>query len=66
MSYAVSGELAATSSAGSASSASGSIRLPKLGLTKFSGDVLKWQELSDIFTASIHDHPSLSDVQKLT
>ena len=40
------------------------IKLPKLELPKFSGNVLKWQEVWDSFEASIHKNPNLQPVDK--
>jgi len=40
------------------------IKLPKLELQKFNGDVLKWQEFWDSFDASIHRNPNLQPVDK--
>ena len=40
------------------------IKLPKLELQKFDGDILKWQEFWDSFEASIHRNPSLQPVDK--
>ena len=41
------------------------VNLPKLKLPIFSGDVLKWTEFSEMFSASV-DAADLSDIQKLT
>ena len=40
------------------------IKLPKLELLKFSGNVLKWQEFWDSFEASIHKNPYFQPVDK--
>ena len=42
-----------------------SARLPKLDIPSFSGERLKWTELSDPFKAPVHLFMSLSDVEKL-
>ena len=41
-----------------------SIRLPKLELKKFDGDILKWQEFWDTYESTIHNNPSLEKVDK--
>ena len=41
------------------------VKLPKLELMKFDGNVLKWQEFWDSFETTIHDNTSLQDVDKL-
>ena len=41
------------------------IKLPKLELTKFDGDLLKWPEFLDFFQTTIHNNHSLDDVDKL-
>ena len=41
-----------------------SIKLPKLELQKFNGNILKWQEFWDSFEASIHKNPNLQPVDK--
>ena len=40
------------------------IRLPKLELKKFGGNILKWQEFWDTFEATIHNNPSLQSIDK--
>ena len=40
------------------------IKLPKLELQKFNGNILKWQEFWDSFEASIHKNPNLHPVVK--
>ena len=40
------------------------IKLPKLELQKFDGNILKWQEFWDSFEASIHRNPNLQPVDK--
>ena len=40
------------------------IKLPKLELQKFNGNILKWQEFRDSFEASIHKNPNLQPVVK--
>ena len=42
------------------------VNLPKLKLPIFSGDVLRWAEFSDMFSASVDTQVILSDVQKFT
>lgn len=41
------------------------VKLPKLELMKFYGDLLKWPEFWDSFESSIHDNPSLFPVDKM-
>ena len=40
------------------------VRLPKLELKKFDGNVLKWQEFWDTFEATIHNNPTLQPIDK--
>ena len=40
------------------------IKLPKLELQKFNGNILNWQEFWDSFEASIHKNPNLQPVDK--
>ena len=40
------------------------IKLPKLELQKFNGNILRWQEFWDSFEASIHRNPNLQPVDK--
>ena len=40
------------------------IRLPKLELKKFGGEILKWQEFWDTFQASVHKNSSLQLIDK--
>ena len=42
----------------------GTIKLPKLELEKFHGDIFKWQEFWDSYEATIHKSNSLSSVEK--
>lgn len=42
------------------------LKLPKLELPKFHGDVLKFQSFWDQFEAAVHKNPDLPDVQKFT
>ena len=42
------------------------VNLPKLKLPIFSGDVLRWAEFSDMFSASVDTQVTLSVVQKFT
>ena len=42
------------------------LKLPKLELPKFHGDVLKFQNFWDQFEAAVHKNPDLPDVQKFT
>ena len=42
------------------------VRLPKIEIPKFKGDPLHWTSFKDTFTATIHDNPKLSDIEKFT
>lgn len=42
-----------------------STRLPKLDLTKFNGDILKWKSFWDRFVANV-DHKKIADVEKFS
>ena len=41
------------------------VRLPKLELKKFNGQILKWQAFWDSFQSTIHKNDSLSEIDKL-
>ena len=41
------------------------VKLPKLDLIKFDGNILHWQEFSDSFNSAIHQNKSLHPVDKL-
>ena len=40
------------------------VKLPKLTLKRFNGDLTKWATFWDSFVSSVHNHPGLSDVDK--
>ena len=40
------------------------VKLPKLTLKRFNGDLTKWATFWDSFVSSVHSHPGLSDVDK--
>ena len=40
------------------------IKLPKLEVQKFDGNILRWQEFWDLFEAPIHRNPNLQPVDK--
>ena len=40
------------------------VKLPKIELKRFNGDILKWTEFWDAFESTIHDNKSLHDVDK--
>ena len=40
------------------------VKLPKLVLKRFNGDLTKWSTFWDSFESSVHNHPSLSGVDK--
>ena len=42
-----------------------SVKLPKLKIPVFNGDVLKWTEFWDTFEVAIHQSPTMSDIEKL-
>ena len=44
--------------------AKASVKLPKIHLTKFDGDILKWSEFWDIFEATVHQRDDLHNVDK--
>ena len=41
------------------------IRLPKLSIPLFSGNVLEWQSFRDCFETAVHNNSALSGIQKL-
>ena len=41
------------------------VRLPKLDVPTFDGDILKWTTFWEQFAVSVHDHPHLSNAEKL-
>ena len=45
---------------------SSNLKLPRIELPKFSGDVLKFQNFWDQFEAAVHDNDDLPNVQKFT
>ena len=45
---------------------SSNLKLPRIELPKFSGDVLKFQNFRDQFEAAVHDNADLPNVQKFT
>ena len=44
---------------------SNTVKLPKLDFTKFSGNLLRWQEFWDSYDSAIHSNASLSSVEKM-
>ena len=42
------------------------MKLPKIELSKFSGQVLKWKTFLDQFESGIHSKESLNDIDKFT
>ena len=42
-----------------------SIKLPKLSIPKFDGDILNWRAFWEQFQVSIHNRHQLSDAEKL-
>lgn len=43
----------------------GGVKLPKLSVPTFDGDVVNWKSFWEQFTVSIHDKPKLSSAEKL-
>ena len=41
------------------------VKLPKLDVPTFSGDVLHWKQFWEQFSVSVYDHSNLSDAKKL-
>ena len=41
------------------------VKLPKLEVPTFDGNILHWKCFGEQFCISVHDHPSLSDSEKL-
>ena len=41
-----------------------SVRLPKLSIKPFNGDITQWTTFWDSFKSAIHENPSLSDIDK--
>ena len=42
------------------------VRLPKISLPKFNGNIMKYQEFMDLFTSTIHKSKGLSPVEKFS
>ena len=42
------------------------VRLPKLEIEKFDGDVINWSSFWDHFSSAIHENDSLSEINKFT
>ena len=42
------------------------VKLPKIELKKFDGDILKWQTFWDQYESAVHKQPNLSDVDKFS
>ena len=42
-----------------------SVKLPKLELQLFSGDILQWKSFREQFSVSVHDHLYLLNLEKL-
>ena len=56
------------SAAASSSMSSGNqvkVKLPKLEIRKFSGQVHEWKEIWDDFSSAVHDNEDLADIDKL-
>ena len=52
-------------SIGMSSDSSPGVKLPKLDVPTFNGDILKWVTFWEQFTVSVHDRPHLSKAEKL-
>lgn len=48
----------------STTSSAAKIKLPKLSLKKFKGDIKEWTPFWDSYRSAIHDNPDLSDIDK--
>ena len=55
----------ADSTSADSASTSHRVRLPKLDVPTFDGDILKWVTFWEQFTVSVHDRPHLSKAEKL-
>ena len=42
------------------------VKLPKLEISKFNGDVINWQRFWDQFRSAIHENNSISDIDKFS
>ena len=42
------------------------VKLPKISMKQFNGDLTKWVSFWDTFNSTIHSNPNLSDVDKFT
>lgn len=42
------------------------VKLPKLELPKFTGDIRKWRNFFDMFTKLVHEKKELSEIEKFT
>ena len=40
------------------------VRLPKINMKSFNGDLTTWTPFWDSYASSVHDNPTLSDVDK--
>ena len=58
-------KLAGSNSPVSQSSSQVQVKLPKINLPTFDGNVLSWQPYHISIKVSVVDNPSLADVQKL-
>lgn len=59
------GSSSASSAANSAANSPIPVKLPKLQLVTFDGDVLKWNEFWDSFSASVHRNETLNAIDKM-
>ncbi len=41
------------------------MKLPKLDVLTFDGDILNWSQFWELFVVSVHDRTNLSDAEKL-
>ena len=58
-------EATATSTAGSTDGSGSGVRLPKLAVPTFDGNILNWRQFWEQFCVSIHNRPNLSNAEKL-
>ena len=42
------------------------VKLPKLALCKFDGDIINWKGFWDQFLIAIHENDSLADIDKFS
>ena len=40
------------------------VKVPKLSLKRFNGDLTKWTTICDTFKSAVHDNPTLTSIDK--